>query len=57
MKTTALLTMALGLTALALLVAADPLELDLADDVRGLLMALSAGLAGGAGGSLLPQAK
>lgn len=57
MKKSALTTLALGVTSLALLVAGPSLGLELADDVRGLLMALAGSLSGLAGGLLLPQAK
>jgi hypothetical protein len=57
MKKTAIATLAMGAIALALLVAAPSLGLELAEDVRTLLLVLASGLEGLAAGSLLPQAE
>ena len=57
MKNTAILTLSLGLGALAVLIAGPHFDLDIMEDVRGLLMALAGGLTGLAGGAMLPQVK
>ena len=57
MKKTAIIALAMGGVALALLVAAPSLGLQLAEDVRALLLVLASGLEGLAAGALLPQAK